>query len=71
MDILIWSGAALSLGGLCGLIYCILRVNKARKAGLSDEELRAEVKSVMPINLGSLFVSVLGLMLVIVGIFLG
>ncbi|MCR9108842.1 hypothetical protein [Marivita sp. XM-24bin2] len=71
MDILIWSGAALSLGGLCGLIYCILRVNKARKAGLGDEELRTEVKSVMPINLGSLFVSVLGLMLVIVGIFLG
>ncbi|WP_292284803.1 hypothetical protein [Marivita sp.] len=70
MDILIWSGAALSLVGLCGLVYCILRVGKARKSGLSDAALRAEVKSVMPINLGSLFVSVLGLMLVIVGIFL-
>lgn len=71
MDILIWSGAALSLGGLCGLVYCILRVNTARKAGLTDEALRDEVKTVMPINLGSLFVSVLGLMLVILGIFLG
>jgi hypothetical protein len=71
MDILIWSGAALSFGCLCGLVYCILRVNKARKAGLSDDALRDEVKKVMPINLGSLFVSVLGLMLVIVGIFLG
>ena len=71
MDILIWSGAALSFGGWCGRVYCILRVNKARTAGLSDEALRDEVKKVMPINLGSLFVSVLGLMLVIVGIFLG
>lgn len=71
MDILIWSGAALSLAGLCGLVYCILRVAKARKSGMSDDALRTEVKTVMPINLGSLFVSVLGLMLVILGIFLG
>lgn len=71
MDILIWSGAALSLAGLCGLVYCILRVNKARRAGLGDDDLRLEVQRVMPINLGSLFVSVIGLMLVIVGIFLG
>ena len=70
-EMIVWGGAAVSLAGLIGLIWCILRVNKARKAGLNDEELRDEVKKVMPINLGSLFVSVLGLMLVIVGIFLG
>lgn len=71
MDILIWSGAAVSFAGLCGLVYCILRVGKARKAGLSDDALRVEVQKVMPINLGALFVSVLGLMMVILGIFLG
>jgi hypothetical protein len=71
MDMLIWSGAAVSFLGLCGLIYSILRVNKARRAGLSDEDLRAAVQKVMPINLGSLFVSVIGLMMVILGIFLG
>lgn len=70
MEMLIWSGAALSFLGLCGLVYCIVRVGKARKAGLSDDELRDAVKAVMPINLGSLFVSVFGLMLVILGIFL-
>lgn len=69
MDILIWSGATLSFLGLVGLVYCIVRVAKARKAGMSDDALRDEVKSVMPINLGSLFVSVFGLMLVILGIF--
>lgn len=71
MDILIWSGAAVSLLGLCGLVYSIMRVARVRKAGLSDDELRAAVQAVMPINLGSLFVSVLGLMMVILGIFLG
>lgn len=69
MDILIWSGATLSFLGLVGLVHCIVRVAKARKAGMSDDALRDEVRSVMPINLGSLFVSVFGLMLVILGIF--
>ena len=71
MDVLIWSGAALSFLGLVGLVYCILRVAKARKAKVDDDALREEVKKVVPINLGSLFVSVFGLMLVVLGIFLG
>lgn len=69
MDILIWAGATLSFLGLVGLVYCIVRVAKARKANLDDAALRAEVRAVMPINLGSLFVSVLGLMMVVLGIF--
>jgi len=71
MDGLIWTGAAISCLGLIGLIMSIVRVNRARKAGLSDEELRTAVQKVLPLNLGSLFLSVIGLMLVIVGIFLG
>ena len=67
-EVLIWGGAALSLAGLAGLIWCILRVNRARKAGLSDADLRAAVQAVLPWNLGALFLSVIGLMLVILGI---
>ncbi|WP_439653283.1 hypothetical protein [Ruegeria alba] len=70
-DIIIWTGAALSLLGLAGLVWCILRVNRARKAGLSDDELRAAVQAVLPWNLGALFLSVIGLMMVMVGISLG
>ncbi|MCE8536828.1 hypothetical protein KBY27_05100 [Ruegeria pomeroyi] len=70
-DIIIWAGAALSLLGLAGLVWCILRVNRARKAGLSDDELRAAVQAVLPWNLGALFLSVIGLMMVMVGISLG
>ncbi|MTI00487.1 MULTISPECIES: hypothetical protein [Alphaproteobacteria] len=70
-DIIIWGGAALSLAGMLGLVWCILRVMKARKAGLSDDELRAAVQAVLPWNLASLFLSVIGLMMVILGISFG
>lgn len=70
-DILVWVGTAISVAGLFGLLWCILRVVKARKQNLDDEALRAVVQSVLPFNLGALFLSVIGLMLVMVGIFLG
>lgn len=69
-DAIIWGGTALSLLGLLGLVYCIIRVSRAKRAGLEDEAMRAELKKVVPLNLGALFLSVIGLMLVIVGIFL-
>ncbi len=71
MEILIWLGAGISLVGLAGLVWCIVQVWKARRAGLSDEELRAAVQKVVPLNSGALFLSVIGLMLVVLGIALG
>lgn len=71
MDILIWAGAIVSLLGLAGLVWCILTVARAKRANLEDEELRAVVQKVMPRNLAALFLSVIGLMMVIMGIFLG
>lgn len=69
-DILIWVGASLTLLGLVVLIWCILRVLGAKRAKLSDEELRAAVQKIIPVNLGALLISMFGLMLVIVGVFL-
>jgi hypothetical protein len=71
MQALIWAGAALTLLGVAGLVYCVLRALKARRAGLPDDALRAELQRIVLINLGALGVSVLGLMLVVLGIFLG
>ena len=71
MDWLIWGGAALSVVGLLGLVWCIVTVMRARRAGLDDAEMRAVIQRVLPRNLGSLFLSVIGLMMVIVGISLG
>ncbi|MFC4215441.1 hypothetical protein [Pseudophaeobacter arcticus] len=70
-EILVWAGAALSVAGLIGLMWCIVHVVRARGKNLDDEALRAVVQKVLPYNLGALFLSVIGLMLVMVGIFLG
>lgn len=70
LDALIWAGTGLSLLGLLGLVYCIFRVSRAKRSNLDDEAMRAELKKMVPINLGALFLSVIGLMIVIVGIFL-
>ncbi|MET4127376.1 hypothetical protein [Roseovarius sp. MBR-6] len=71
MEMLVWAGALVSLAGLAGLVWCILKVWRARRAGLSDADLRAAVRAVVPLNMGALFLSVIGLMMVVLGIMLG
>jgi hypothetical protein len=71
MDILVWSGAAVTLAGFCGIIWSILAVLRAKKAGLDDASLRARLNRILPVNLGALGLSVIGLMMVVVGILLG
>ena len=71
MTWLIWTGAAVSAVGLAGLVWCIAKVWRAKRRGLSDDALRAVVKSVVAPNMAALMLSTIGLMGVIVGIFLG
>ncbi|MEL6522973.1 MAG: hypothetical protein AAFQ66_18530 [Pseudomonadota bacterium] len=69
MEALIWVGAALSVIGLAGIIWCIFTVFKARRAGLDDDALRAKLQSVVAVNLAAFGVSALGLMAIVVGLF--
>ncbi len=71
MEFLVWIGAALSLSGVAGLVVCILIAIRARKAGLKGDRMRARLQRVVVLNTAALFVSAIGLMLVIVGILLG
>jgi len=71
MEWLVWTGAAVTLLGIALLFYCIARVIRARRAGLSDADLKARLQSVVALNLGALAISAIGLMCVIVGLFLG
>ncbi|MGB4909440.1 MAG: hypothetical protein WBP15_12990, partial [Tabrizicola sp.] len=65
MQVLIWAGAALTLVGLIGLVYCILRAARAKRAGLDDAAMRAELQSVVVINLAAVALSALGLAAVV------
>jgi hypothetical protein len=71
MESLIWIGTAVSIAGLVGLLWCIFRVWRARRSNLSDRDLRDAVRRVVPLNMGALLLSVIGLMMVIAGIMLG
>ncbi len=68
MEYLIWIGAIISVIGLIGILVSIARVVKAKRENLSDEDLRQRMSKVLPLNMGALFLSVIGLMMVILGI---
>ncbi|MDG1279970.1 MAG: hypothetical protein P8O10_01570 [Pseudorhodobacter sp.] len=70
MEILIWIGAGVSLLGVAGLVWCILLAMRARKSGMEDEAMRAELQRVVVLNMAALGVSALGLMMVVAGILL-
>ena len=70
MEILVWVGAAVSLMGVIGLVLCIVIAAKARKAGLKGAEMQARLQRVVFLNMGALFLSAIGLMLVMIGLFL-
>lgn len=68
MGNLIWIGSAITVVGLLALLYTVVLVLRAKRAELDDEEMRLRLGKIIPINMVALFVSVIGLMAVIMGI---
>jgi len=71
MEVLVAAGAVVTLAGLIGLVWCIFRVARGRRAGLNEDDLRSLMQKTVALNMGALFVSVIGLMMVVVGVLLG
>ncbi|MCC6006957.1 MAG: hypothetical protein JJU40_04715 [Rhodobacteraceae bacterium] len=70
MGILTMIGTAVTLAGLGGILWCIVAAMRARRAGLSDEALRARLQKIVAVNLAALALSALGLGLVVAGVIL-
>jgi hypothetical protein len=70
MQLLIWAGAMLTVAGLAGLVLCIVRAVGLRRAALPDDQTRAALARLLPLNLGALLLSAFGLMLVVTGVLL-
>ncbi|MGI9388963.1 MAG: hypothetical protein ACR2O1_02800 [Boseongicola sp.] len=70
MQILVWIGAILTLLGVGGLIWCVLIAVRAKRAGLSDSEMKIRLQKVVALNMGALAISAIGLMCVVLGLFL-
>jgi hypothetical protein len=71
MEILVWIGALLTAAGFLGVIRSVVLVVRARRAGLDDAGLRARLAKAIPVNVGAFMLSMLGLVMVVVGITLG
>lgn len=69
-DYIVWSGAGITLVGLVLLVWCIVRVMRAKNTGVSDDDMRTMLQSLVPLNLGALLLSALGLMIVVTGLIL-
>lgn len=67
---MIIAGSLLAVLGLIGLIWCIIRGLRLRRADLAPEETRAGLQRIVALNMGALALSVFGLAFVVAGIML-
>ena len=70
MEALVWIGTAVTLVGLVLLIWCVREAVRAKNATEDEETMKARLQRIVPVNLGALTLSALGLMMVILGVFL-
>ena len=56
--------------GIILLLYCVVRIWRAKRQTQTNEALNAQIKSVIPLNMLAMGLSGLGLMIVIIGIVL-
>ena len=70
MDFLVPIGTIITLMGLTILIWCILRVAKARKIIKNDVEMREKLQKMAALNMIALFLSFIGLIIVVFGVIL-
>jgi hypothetical protein len=70
LDLLILIGAAISLTGIVGIAFSIVNVRRAKRMVANDDELRAKIQAILPLNLGAFLVSIIGLMCVVLGVIL-
>ncbi len=68
MQAMIWAGALVTLCGVAGLVQCGRMSLRAK--GLEEAEARALMARVVQLNLLAMGGAVIGLMLVVAGIFL-
>ncbi len=70
MQAMIGIGVVLTLAGVAGLVWSAVVAMRARRAQLDDATLRARLRRAVMLNMGALFLSVFGLMAVVIGVVL-
>ena len=70
MDWVIGIGAAMSQGGLMGVVGCIVAAMRARREGLDDATMSTRLQKIVRWDMATLGHAMFGLLLVVLGIIL-
>ena len=70
MGFLVAAGVIVTFVGLALLLVCVIKVVRAKRAGLPDDKMKAALQSVVVLNLIAMGLSGLGLMILVVGLIL-
>jgi len=70
MDSIVIIGVIISGIGLIGILLCIYKAMQIRKQGGTPEETQPKFQKLVALNMGSLFLSMFGLIVVVLGIVL-
>jgi hypothetical protein len=57
-------GIIVTVLGLIGLIYCMVSAFRARRAGVTGEDLANHLKKLVAVNLAAFFLSAIGLAII-------
>lgn len=66
-DIVLWSGAGMALLGLAGVIWCILKAVRLRRAARQGADPGAALRQLVALNMGSVALAFLGMGVMVVG----
>lgn len=67
MNIMIWIGAAMSVLGLLGVLWCIRKATWLKGAQIDEAQIRAEVNKLIFGHMASIGVAFMGIALLLVG----
>ncbi len=70
MEILVYIGTVVAGLGLFGLGYCIWLVIRAKRSGLDDAGMKAQLQKAVTLNMAAMGLSAIGLMMVVIGVLL-
>ncbi|HET7410994.1 MAG TPA: hypothetical protein VFJ13_12420 [Paracoccaceae bacterium] len=70
MTVFIVLGIVLSLAGLAGVLWCIRRAARLKRAELSDDAAGAELGRIVLVNMAAIGTASIGLGLLVIGLLL-
>jgi hypothetical protein len=70
MTIVFYAGVAITLLGIAGIIWLIIRARRLRRTDADDATVQAELRALVLVNMASVGLAFIGLAITVVGLIL-